>query len=104
MPEFEKRNVKVIALSIDSVESHFEWIEDIKEYGGLNKESKLPYPIIDDSSRELAVRFNMLDKDEIGSTGMPLTCRAVFIIDEHKKLRLSFLYPATTGRNFEWVD
>lgn len=47
--------------------------------------------------------LNMLDKDELNSEGVPLTCRAVFIVDNNKKLRLSILYPATTGRNFEYV-
>lgn len=60
-----------------------------------------PYPIIDDAGRQLAVRFNMLDRDEIGAAGLPLTCRAVFVVDAARKLRLSLLYPATTGRNFE---
>lgn len=60
-----------------------------------------PYPIIDDEKRELAVKFQMLDKDEIGKAGLPLTCRAVFIVDPKKKLRAKILYPATTGRNFE---
>ncbi|EDS31152.1 peroxiredoxin-6 [Culex quinquefasciatus] len=97
VPEFTKRNVKPIALSCDSAESHRQWIADIKDYGKLGEFS---YPIIDDEDRTLAVRLNMLDKDEIGSAGLPLTCRAVFVIDPSKKLRLSLLYPATTGRNF----
>uniref|UniRef100_A0A182M6M9 1-Cys peroxiredoxin n=1 Tax=Anopheles culicifacies TaxID=139723 RepID=A0A182M6M9_9DIPT len=100
VPEFAKRNVKPIALSCDSVESHRGWIEDIKAYGELATGDSFPFPIIDDSRRELAVKLNMLDKDEIGSAGLPLTCRAVFVIDAGKKLRLSILYPATTGRNF----
>lgn len=99
IPEFQKRNIKVIALSCDTVESHRGWIKDIISYGGGN--SEFPYPIIDDASRELAVKFNMLDKDEIGNAGVPLTCRAVFVVDPKKKFRLSILYPATTGRNFE---
>lgn len=123
-PEFIKRNVKPIALSCDSVESHIGWIDDIKSYSGINcvqyvvvpsdfnliyifKPKKktgvteFQYPIIDDKCRELAVKLNMLDKDEIGNEGLPLTCRAVFVVDHNKKLRLSILYPATTGRNFE---
>lgn len=100
VPEFQKRGVKPIALSCDSVESHNGWIKDIKEYGKINIDP-FPYPIIDDEMRELAVKLNMLDKDEIGSAGLPLTCRAVFIIDQLKKLRASLLYPATSGRNFE---
>lgn len=63
--------------------------------------SSFDYPIIADDKRELAVMFNMLDKDEINAQGIALTCRAVFVIDNNKKLRLSILYPATTGRNFE---
>lgn len=63
--------------------------------------TEFPYPIIADENRELAVKLNMLDKDEISKDGLPLTCRAVFIVDDKKKFRLSLLYPATTGRNFE---
>lgn len=88
----------MIALSCDPVSSHHAWIKDIQAYG--DQTGDFPYPIIDDSSRELAVKFNMLDKDEIGSAGLPLTCRAVFIIDPTKRLRLSILYPASTGRDF----
>lgn len=92
---------KLIALSCDSVASHHGWIEDIQAFGKLSGE--FPFPIIDDASRELAVKFNMLDKDEIGSSGLPLTCRAVFIIDPTKRLRLSILYPASTGRNMDEI-
>ncbi|XP_055682781.1 peroxiredoxin-6 [Lutzomyia longipalpis] len=98
IPEFAKRNVKIIALSCDSVSTHEKWIDDIKHFGGFSGD--FPYPIIDDDRRELAVKLNMLDKDEIGKHGLPVTCRAVFVVDAQKKLRLSILYPATTGRNF----
>lgn len=100
VPEFKKRNIKPIALSCDSVESHNKWIDDIKSYGNVTGD-EFPYPIIDDEKRTLAVKLNMLDKDEIGKAGLPLTCRAVFIIDSTKKLRASLLYPASSGRNFE---
>ncbi|XP_075149214.1 peroxiredoxin 6a [Haematobia irritans] len=100
LPEFKKRNVKPIALSIDTVDSHNGWIEDIKSYGKL---PSFDYPIIADAKRVLALKLNMLDKDELNSDGIPLTCRAVFIIDNAKKLRLSILYPATTGRNFDEI-
>lgn len=100
VPEFVKRGVKQIALSCDSVASHHGWITDIKSYGGIEE---FPYPIIDDEKRELAVKLNMLDKDEIGAAGVPLTCRAVFIIDGTKKLRASLLYPASSGRNFDEI-
>merc|ERR1739844_273128 len=99
-PEFTKRGVKMIALSCDSVESHQGWIKDIKEY---NKGEEFPYPIIADPSRELAVKFGMADPVEKDNKGLPLTCRAVFIVGPDKKLKLSILYPATTGRNFDEV-
>lgn len=102
MPEFEKRNVKVIALSCDSVESHAKWIEDIKSYGGQVGD-RFPYPIIADEGRDLAVQLGMLDPDERDKDGLPLTCRAVFVINPAKRLKLSILYPATTGRNFSEI-
>jgi 1-Cys peroxiredoxin 6 len=101
VPEFDKRNVKLIALSCDSVDSHINWIKDIQHFSNLSGD--FPFPIIDDENRELAVKFNMLDKDEIGSKGLPLTCRSVFIIDSNKKLRASLLYPASSGRNFDEI-
>ncbi len=97
-PEFAKRGVKMAALSCDKVQHHIDWIKDIKAYAGLES---FPYPIIDDSSRELAKSLGMIDPDEIDAQGMPLTARAVFVIGRDKKLKLSILYPATTGRNFE---
>uniref|UniRef100_A0A6M2DLZ8 1-Cys peroxiredoxin n=1 Tax=Xenopsylla cheopis TaxID=163159 RepID=A0A6M2DLZ8_XENCH len=102
MPEFEKRNVKVIALSCDNVETHLEWSKDILSYAGEMTKT-FPYPIIDDSSRELAVKLRMIDPDEKDKDGMPMTARAVFVVDPKKKLRLSILYPATTGRNFDEI-
>jgi len=98
--EFKKRGVKMIALSCDSVESHKGWIEDIKAYNGL---TDFNYPIIADEKRELAVKFGMVDPDEKDAAGLPLTCRAVFIIGPDLKLKLSILYPATTGRNFNEI-
>ena len=73
-PEFQKRGVKMIALSCDDVESHNEWIKDIKAY---TKTTEFPYSIIADPSRELAVQFGMVDPDEKDKKGLPLTCRAV---------------------------
>lgn len=54
--------------------------------------------------RSIAMKLGMVDKDELDTKGMPLTARAVYILDPMKKFRLSFLYPATTGRNFEYVN
>ncbi|XP_031570487.1 peroxiredoxin-6-like [Actinia tenebrosa] len=97
--EFKKRGVKMIALSCDDVESHKGWIKDINAYSGEG----FPYSILADPKRELAVQLGMVDPDEKDAKGLPLTCRAVFIIGPDKKLKLSILYPATTGRNFNEI-
>lgn len=68
---------------------------------GYNEDEKFPFPIIEDQTRSVAMQLGMIDKDEKDSSGIPLTARVVFIIDPNKKFRLSLLYPATTGRNFE---
>ncbi|KAL0902647.1 hypothetical protein ABMA27_000471 [Loxostege sticticalis] len=103
LPEFTKRNVKVIGLSCNSVDSHSEWCKDIKTYAGYNEDEKFPFPIIEDQTRSVAMQLGMIDKDEKDSSGIPLTARVVFIIDPNKKFRLSLLYPATTGRNFDEI-
>lgn len=64
-------------------------------------DEEFPYPIIEDETRKLATLLGMLDPAEVDDRGIPMTARAVFIIDPAKKMRLSILYPATTGRNFE---
>ncbi|XP_019936231.2 peroxiredoxin-6 [Paralichthys olivaceus] len=98
--EFKKRGVKMIALSIDSVEDHHNWSKDVMAFNS-QAESALPFPIIADHKRALSVQLGMLDPDEIDKDGMPLTARCVFVIGPDKKLKLSILYPATTGRNFD---
>lgn len=95
--EFQQRGVKVLALSCNDVDSHKGWTADIEAY---TSGSKVFYPIIADPSREIAVKYGMLDPDEVDQGGVPLTARAVFIIGPDKRLKLSILYPATTGRNF----
>ena len=72
-PEFEKRGVKMAALSCDDADSHKGWINDIKFY----TDGKFSYPIIADPKRELAVKLGMVDPDEKDAAGLPLTCRAV---------------------------
>lgn len=103
LPEFTKRNTKVIGISCDSIESHLEWCKDIQHYAGCAVGGEFPYPIIEDEGRELAIKLGMLDKDERDAEGMPLSARAVFIVDSSKKFRLQILYPATTGRNFDEI-
>ncbi|KAG7227289.1 hypothetical protein INR49_000293 [Caranx melampygus] len=102
--EFSKRGVKMIALSVDCLEDHHGWSTDILAYNCEESDRcSLPFPIIADSRRELAVALGMLDPVEKDKDGMPLTARCVFIIGPDKRLKLSLLYPATTGRNFDEI-
>jgi 1-Cys peroxiredoxin 6 len=106
LPEFEKRGVKVCALSCDSVESHNAWVKDVCAFDAKadpTGSGKLAYPIVADPKRELAFRLGMLDAVAKDSEGMPLPCRAVFVCGPDKKLKLSILYPASTGRNFDEI-
>lgn len=92
LPEFQKRGVKVIALSVDSLESHKGWINDINE----TQNTKVAYPIIADPTREIAQSYGMIHPKALDS----FTVRTVFVIDPNKKVRLMITYPAPTGRNF----
>ena len=94
-PEFAKRGVKVIGLSVDKVENHSGWVKDIEETQG----SALEYPIIADPERKVANLYGMIHPahDEV------YTVRTVFIIDPKKKVRLMITYPQTTGRNFDEI-
>ncbi|MEE3718096.1 peroxiredoxin [Tumidithrix elongata RA019] len=94
-PEFEKRNVKPIALSVDDVASHNGWVGDIEE----TQNAKLNYPILADADKKVSELYGMIHPNS--STGNTLTVRSVFIIDPNKKLRLTLTYPASTGRNFD---
>ena len=94
-PEFDKRNVKVIALSVDDVESHKGWIGDINE----TQNTTVNYPILADGDRKVADLYGMIHPSSLNN----LTVRSVFIIDPNKKLRLTFTYPASTGRNFDEI-
>ncbi|XP_062413091.1 peroxiredoxin-6 [Sardina pilchardus] len=98
--QFVKRNVKMIALSIDSVADHLAWSKDVMALHPDQAGTPMPFPIIADHNRELSVKLGMLDPDELDKDGLPLTARCVFVIGPDKKMKLSILYPATTGRNF----
>ncbi|OWA54207.1 Peroxiredoxin-6 [Hypsibius exemplaris] len=100
--EFERRGVKMIALSCDSAQSHRDWIKDLEGYCSLDG-GKFPYPIIADADRTLAVKFGMLDPDELNNEGMPLTARVVYVIGPDHKVKALVAYPATTGRNFNEI-
>src|SRR5450432_3761109 len=93
--EFDKRNVKVIALSVDPLTSHKGWIADIEETQG----TKLNYPILADADRKVSKLYDMIHP-EANDT---LTVRSVFVIDPNKKVRLTLTYPASTGRNFDEI-
>ncbi|HMS55562.1 MAG TPA: peroxiredoxin [Fimbriimonadaceae bacterium] len=94
-PEFEKRGVKVLGLSVDSLESHEGWVGDIEETQGV----KLNFPLIADHDRKVANLYEMIHPNEDNV----FTVRSVFIIDPNKKLRLMLTYPAPTGRNFNEI-
>jgi len=94
-PEFDKRGVKVLALSVDDVPSHKGWIGDIED----TQKVKLTYPILGDSDKKVAKLYDMIHP-EWNDT---LTVRSVFVIDNNKKVRLIITYPASTGRNFDEI-
>lgn len=94
-PEFDKRNVKVIALSVDDVNSHQGWVGDIEETQG----TKLNYPILADPDKKVSDLYDMIHPN----ANAKVTVRTVFIIDPSKKLRLSMTYPPSAGRNFEEI-
>ncbi|KAK7604085.1 hypothetical protein V9T40_004358 [Parthenolecanium corni] len=98
--EFKKRNVKLLALSCDDVNSHSNWVNDIKSYC-LDIKGDFPFPIIADPKRELAVKMDMLDEQGKDDPDNANTVRALYVIDPSKKLRLSIVYPTSTGRNVD---
>lgn len=93
--EFEKRNVKVIGLSVDTVENHMGWVRDIEETQGV----AVNFPILADHNRKVASLYDMIHpkSDDV------YTVRCVFIIDPQRRLRLLINYPAPTGRNFDEI-
>lgn len=94
-PEFDKRNAKVLALSVDDVESHKGWVNDINE----TQSTTVNYPILADPDKKVSDLYDMIHPNSLNN----LTVRSVFIIDDQKKLRLTFTYPASTGRNFDEI-
>ena len=94
-PEFDKRNVKVIGLSVDSVESHEKWESDIGETQG----TPVNFPMIGDPDRNVSNLYDMIHPNANDT----LTVRSVFVIGPDKKVKLTITYPASTGRNFDEV-
>ncbi len=103
-PEFEKRNTKIIGLSIDSSGDHDKWLQDVVDVGG----AAVNYPVIADTDLNVAKLYNMFPADETGAaegrTAMTnATVRSVFVIGPDKNIKLMITYPMTTGRNFDEI-
>jgi alkyl hydroperoxide reductase subunit AhpC len=103
-PEFKKRNVKLIGLSVDPVDSHSKWLGDIEETQG----AKVDYPIIGDPELRVSKAYGMLPAEEPGTSegrtaATNQTVRSVFVIGPDKKIKLMLTYPMTTGRNFDEI-
>lgn len=102
--EFDKRNTKIIGLSIDPLNDHQKWLKDVEEVGG----SSIRYPVIADTDLHVAKLYNMFPADETGSAEgrtavTNATVRSVFIIGPDKNIKLMMTYPMTTGRNFNEI-
>ncbi len=93
--EFDKRNVKIIALSEDNLESHIGWIKDINE----TQNTTINFPIIADEDRKIAELYDMIHPNADDQ----MTVRSVFVLDPDKKVRLMITYPASTGRDFDEI-
>lgn len=93
--EFEKRNVKVLAVSVDPVEDHKKWIGDIEE----TQNTVVNFPILGDPDHKVSNLYDMIHPNASDT----LTVRSVFIIDPNKKIRATITYPASTGRNFDEI-
>ena len=94
-PEFDKRDVKLIAISVDDVDSHIEWIKDINE----TQSCTVNYPIIDGVNSNVTELYDMIHPN----ANNKLTVRSVFIIGPDKQIKLMITYPASTGRNFDEI-
>src|SRR5690554_373430 len=93
--EFAKRNVKVLAVSVDDVDSHNRWIDDIND----TQNCEVNYPILADADRKVATLYDMIHPNADATA----TVRSVFVIDPAKKIRLIITYPVSTGRNFDEI-
>ena len=93
--EFAKRGVKAIALSVDPVDSHIKWIDDINE----TQNTQVNFPIIADADRKVSDLYDLIHPNANDT----LTVRSLFVIDPNKKVRLTITYPASTGRNFNEI-
>jgi len=104
--DFQKRNVKVIGISANSLEDHKKWVEDINSFGAKVGPTDVQFPIIADPDRKISTLYDMLDEQDAtnrDAKGLPFTVRTVFVIDPKKIIRLTVAYPASTGRNFDEI-
>ena len=102
--EFDKRNTKIIGLSIDSIEDHTKWLQDVEDVSN----AKVTYPVIADTDLSIAKQYNMFAADETGHASertaiTNATVRSVFVIGPDKNIKLMITYPMTTGRNFDEI-
>lgn len=93
--EFAKRNVKVLAVSVDPLDSHKGWVNDINE----TQQCTVQYPIIADPDRQVANLYDMIHPNALDN----MTVRSVFVVGPDKKIKLTLTYPASTGRNFDEI-
>ncbi|KAJ4139688.1 hypothetical protein NW768_001029 [Fusarium equiseti] len=93
--KFEKRGVKMIGLSANDLSSHDKWVDDINEVSNTN----LQFPIIADADRKVTFLYDMINEEDMDKQAIAFTIRSVFVIDPAKKIGLTMMYPASTGRN-----
>jgi alkyl hydroperoxide reductase subunit AhpC len=103
-PEFDKRNTKIIGLSVDPVDDHSRWLKDVESYGG----AKVNYPIIADHDLAVAKKYDMLPEEEPGTSegrtaATNQTVRTVYMIGPDKLIKAMLIYPMSSGRNFDEV-
>ncbi|KAF0750024.1 peroxiredoxin-6-like [Aphis craccivora] len=101
--EFESRGIKILAMSCDSINSHAKWIEDIKKVSGLKHEGEFPFPIVSDRNRMISLYLNVLDAKCMDEDGIPLPCRAAFVLAPDMTIQLIHFYPQNIGRNFDEI-
>lgn len=94
-PEFDKRNVKVLAISVDPLDRHRDWVQDINE----TQQTEVNFPLIADSDRQVAQLYDMIHPAASDTS----TVRSVFVVGPDKKVKLILTYPASTGRNFDEI-
>lgn len=92
-PEFDRRNVRMLALSVDPVEAHRQWVGDINE----TQRTQVNFPILADADRKVSDLYGMIHPNANDT----MTVRSVFVIDPDKRIKLTLTYPASTGRNFD---